>query len=470
MRTLPILGSLALIFASVSVAAATQAASGASPTRIWAVAGTGLPNRAPVCRNGGRCNPGDRATDMQGRTLLAVDSPGNMYFGVTLFGHRIAVAGLDGRLDRLIPLGMNVLRLAIGNHGELYFTGDDDSSYPGRVVWRWDPKTKRVTRVAGRRNDLQDNRSCGLEKLATCELDDHVAATRASLSYVTGLAVDPRGRLVIADSGHFAVRRVDLDGTITTIAGTGRFCASGKACSEPGGSARSTQLLPSSVAVGRDESIWFTSRNDLYRLGPRGRLRLVWTARTQHEVPPFALDRDSNAIVGYWPTGAHARLVRISPRGHVTSILDNNAHPDPRRPETLGDGQIASSAGIAHRVLRVATAGNSDIYFTDYSGEVRYVPSAGRTPARLALAVFAPRQARLRDPVRITFRTDAASTITIRVAPDGTPEALTKVPRTAGTLTWHPTANDRRLARGHTFALQVIATDARGRTATRIIP
>ncbi len=46
-------------------------------------------------------------------------------------------------------------------------------------------------------------------------------ATAAILSGPTGLAFDPSGRLLIADTGNNRVRRVALDGTISTVAGGG---------------------------------------------------------------------------------------------------------------------------------------------------------------------------------------------------------------------------------------------------------
>lgn len=47
-------------------------------------------------------------------------------------------------------------------------------------------------------------------------------ATRAELRFPLAIAVDVEGRLYVADAGNNRVRRVDLDGTITTIAGTGK--------------------------------------------------------------------------------------------------------------------------------------------------------------------------------------------------------------------------------------------------------
>jgi sugar lactone lactonase YvrE len=47
-------------------------------------------------------------------------------------------------------------------------------------------------------------------------------ATRAELDHPQGIAFDRQGCLLIADSGNHRIRRVTADGTITTVAGTGR--------------------------------------------------------------------------------------------------------------------------------------------------------------------------------------------------------------------------------------------------------
>jgi sugar lactone lactonase YvrE len=52
-------------------------------------------------------------------------------------------------------------------------------------------------------------------------------ATSAGLSYPAGLAVDSFGNLFIADSGNNRIRKVDTNGIITTVAGTGAAGYSG---------------------------------------------------------------------------------------------------------------------------------------------------------------------------------------------------------------------------------------------------
>jgi hypothetical protein len=451
---------------SASVGASAEPAGVVAPPRVWAVAGTGLPHRVPVCGGNERCGIGDRATDVRYPYLLGVDPAGNMYFG-GLNARQVIVVGLDGRLDRAIDLPFVDL-LAFGRGGELYFTKGASSpgDEPGYTVWSWDPATRRATRIAGRW-PLGDGVvvDCGNEGQPVCEFSQDVPATRAVIVFPEGLAVDRAGRLVIANRGRYVLQRIEHDSTLRTIAGTGQGCFTEDECLQT-----RTLLAPSQIATGRDGSTWFVSGyRYLYRIAPNGKLRLVWAPATKHPLSTLAVDRNGNVVIGYWPTGAYAQLVRVSPAGRVAPILDAGAHPDPRNERTFGDGQHIASAGAVRQIMTVATTRNGDIYFTDQSGEVRYIPAPGKPPARLALAVFAPASARLSDTVRIAFRTDAAATISVRVAPNGIAHSIVRTPGTAGTIMWHPSADDRRLAR-HPFVLQIIATDARGRSATRIIP
>ncbi len=70
-------------------------------------------------------------------------------------------------------------------------------------------------------------------------------AASAQLTWPQGVAMDVSGNLYIADSGNNAIRKVAADGTITTVAGTGTLGYSGD-----GGAATSAQLnWPQGVAV-----------------------------------------------------------------------------------------------------------------------------------------------------------------------------------------------------------------------------
>ena len=69
-------------------------------------------------------------------------------------------------------------------------------------------------------------------------------ASKAQLSHPWDVAVDAAGNVYIADSGNRRVRKIDGFGTITTVAGTGELGDTGD-----GGPATQAQLHPNSVAV-----------------------------------------------------------------------------------------------------------------------------------------------------------------------------------------------------------------------------
>ena len=93
-------------------------------------------------------------------------------------------------------------------------------------------------------------------------------AANALLSGPTGLTFDSAGNLYIADTGNNKIRRISPDGTITTVAGTGEFGYTGN-----GGSARDAQLSgPEGVAVDAAGTIYIadTFNNLIRRITPDG--------------------------------------------------------------------------------------------------------------------------------------------------------------------------------------------------------
>ena len=77
-------------------------------------------------------------------------------------------------------------------------------------------------------------------------------ATQAAISLPRDVALDADGSLYIADGANNRVRKVDPDGTITTVAGTGRADYSGD-----GGPAHNANLsMPYSIALDRDGNLY----------------------------------------------------------------------------------------------------------------------------------------------------------------------------------------------------------------------
>jgi DNA-binding CsgD family transcriptional regulator/sugar lactone lactonase YvrE len=100
-------------------------------------------------------------------------------------------------------------------------------------------------------------------------LGDTGPATGAELYRPGGLAVDLQGNLYIADSGNNRIRKVDANGTITTVAGSGKYYGD----SGDGGPATSARLsFPFGVAVARNGTIYIadTGNNRLREVTPSG--------------------------------------------------------------------------------------------------------------------------------------------------------------------------------------------------------
>ena len=93
-------------------------------------------------------------------------------------------------------------------------------------------------------------------------------ATEASLDDPAGLAMDARGRLYIADSNNQRIRVVDLDGLISTVAGTGTMGSTGD-----GGPAKDATLAdPEGLAIAIDGTLYLgeAEGNRIRRISPDG--------------------------------------------------------------------------------------------------------------------------------------------------------------------------------------------------------
>ncbi len=76
-------------------------------------------------------------------------------------------------------------------------------------------------------------------------------ATRAQLYWPSGVHVDPEGRIVIADEFNSRLRRIEKDGSIQTIAGNGSFTVI-----RDGGPATSAGLVPWSLCLQGEETLY----------------------------------------------------------------------------------------------------------------------------------------------------------------------------------------------------------------------
>lgn len=152
---------------------------------------------------------------------------------------------------------------------------------------------------------------------------DSGPATRARLNYPAGVAVDQAGNLYIADSQNRRIRRVDPNGIITTVAGTGQRGFSG----DSGLAIFASFRGPVAVAV-----------------GPHGDL--------------FIADNEDH------------RVRRVDQNGLITTVAGNGAYLGPtpgpatqssvRWPQGLATdaaGNLYIADNTSHMVLQVSPAG-----------------------------------------------------------------------------------------------------------------
>jgi sugar lactone lactonase YvrE len=164
-------------------------------------------------------------------------------------------------------------------------------------------------------------------------------ATSASLNEPTGLALDNKGNLFIADMTNYLIRRVDTNGTITTIAGNTHLCNDPTTLCGDGQNAMAAQMsYPTGIATDAAGNVYIADTVD-------NRVRVV--------------NLQSTAIT---VAGVH-----INP-GAINTIAGNGT-PCAGGTNACGDGGSAKAANLNNpQGVAVDAAGN--VYIAD-SGDRR---------------------------------------------------------------------------------------------------
>lgn len=209
-------------------------------------------------------------------------------------------------------------------------------------------------------------------------------ALAAALSWPVAVALDPSGRLLVADSGATnRIRAIDTRGTITAAAGNGSPSLSGDG--HPADEAELNQ--PMAVAAGPDGSVWVAdAHNDaIRRVGPDGVITTAISPAAGLDFPAgLAVDDGGNVFVA--DSWGH-RVWRLTPGGRPTVVAGTGtATTDPA---ALGDGGPATSAtlnlpvGLAFDAagrLFIADGGNHRVRMIDTAGVISTVAGTGDRP------------------------------------------------------------------------------------------
>jgi hypothetical protein len=250
---------------------------------------------------------------------------------------------------------------------------------------------------------------------------DGFAAQGAGLANPYGLAADARGNVYIADYANLRIRKVDPRGTITTIAGNGRYGTGG----DGGPATRASLRHPRSITVDGRGSVYFA---DVADEDANQRIRMIDTAGRIHTLGASAAPVDSGdggPVAGATfetPTAVAAdtagnlyvaglyRIRKIDTAGIVTTIAGDGTAG------TSGDGGPATAARL-DGVFGLAPDDHGNLYVLDGPG-VRKIDAAG-TITKIGPAYEYPTAIAVGPQGRVYFA-DADEEAVQAIDPDGT--------------------------------------------------
>jgi len=212
---------------------------------------------------------------------------------------------------------------------------------------------------------------------------DYGAAVNAELSLPTGLALDSKGNLYIADFGNATVRKVDTSGKITTIAGLG-YSTFGAAPGDGGVATSAVLEMPYSVQVDASGVVYIgdTGTSSIRRVGLDGKIS---TYLTNFVAQSFTLAPNGTI---YFANYRNNTVVEVLPGGTRISIAGDGIAGD------TGDGGQGSQAQL-NQPYGIALDFQGNLYVADaFNATIRQLNPIPLTLSAIANAAslqsFAP--------------------------------------------------------------------------------
>ncbi|KAF1723804.1 hypothetical protein CSC78_14520 [Pseudoxanthomonas japonensis] len=160
------------------------------------------------------------------------------------------------------------------------------------------------------------------------QLGDGVPATQAALGQPVDVAIDGHGNTYIADRGHARVRKISVDGTMTTVAGNGSTAYSGD-----GGAATAAGMQPVAVAVDASGTLYIADHagSRIRKVTQNGIISTIagtgtrgysgdggpGVAASLYDPADVEVDAAGNVYIADF--GNH-RIRRLAPGGTITTI------------------------------------------------------------------------------------------------------------------------------------------------------
>jgi sugar lactone lactonase YvrE len=215
---------------------------------------------------------------------------------------------------------------------------------------------------------------------------DFGPADEAFLKFPFGLAFDKKGNLFVADRGNNRVRKIDPDGIIYTVAGTGLFAIRG----DYGPASRGDLAFPTDVTADNKGNIYIADRNNnrIRKVDPEGIITtFMGTGLTHYNGDqgvasqsnlslPFAITIGSDEKSLLVVDRSHFRIRKVDfLTGRVTTVAGNG------KSLMKGDGGPALGATL-EGPSGITITDNGDIIFADQMhNRLRHITSNGTISA-----------------------------------------------------------------------------------------
>src|SRR6266850_1646511 len=298
---------------------------------------------------------------------VALDANGNLY-----------IADYRNQRIRKVAAATGIITTVAGN-GTATFAGDGGAATSASLsgpygvaldasgnLYIADYLNPRIRKVAAATGIITTVAGDGVFAFA----GDGGAATSASLSSPTGVALDASGNLYIADYGNQRIRKVDAaSGVITTVAGNG-----GPTFAGDGGAATNASLnFPSGVALDASGNLYIADYFN-HRIREVAAATGIITTVAGNGSPTFAGDGGAATSASLWsPTGValdssgnlyiadhdNKRIRKVATAtGIITTVAGNGGST------FSGDGGAATSASLS-TPTGVALDASGNLYVAD---------------------------------------------------------------------------------------------------------
>jgi sugar lactone lactonase YvrE len=315
---------------------------------------------------------------------VAVDSSGNIYIADTGNG-LIRKITTDGNINFIA--GNSTATVGYFGDGGLANVAGLVSPFavavdPGGNVYEVEPdvlggRLRKIDITTGQINSIAGNRPNGFA-------GDSGPASASVLNMPTGIAVDSSGNAYIADSKNLRIRKIpsvaSVGPSISTVAGNGVYSFSGD-----GGQANKAQMnLPHGVAVGVDGSVYVSdsANNVVRKIAVNGAISTIagngsagfggdagnGPAAQLNAPEGVAVDGLGNVYIA---DSANNRVRKVASTGTITTFAGTGTAG------SAGDNGPAASAQLnAPFGLALDAAGN--LYVTEFGGNrVRKISATG---------------------------------------------------------------------------------------------